>query len=144
MLTESGLNMGQFPSSKHFASWIGVCPGNNESAGKRKSGKTRKGNPALRRLLIQAAHAAARCKNSYLAAQYRRISSRGGPKKAAMAVAHSIAVIIYHILRDHTTYEDLGSNYFDERDREGTERRLVRRLQRLGYQVDLQPVSEAG
>jgi len=144
ILAETGLNMEQFPSSKHFASWIGVCPGQNESAGKRKSGKTRNGNPALRTLLVQAAHAAAHCNNSYLAAQYRRIASRGGPKKAAMAVAHSIAVIIYHILRDQTTYEDLGSNYFDERDRQHIEKRLVRRLQRLGYQVELQPTSQAG
>jgi transposase len=144
ILAETGLNMQQFPSSKHFASWIGVCPGQNESAGKRKSGKTRNGNPALRTLLVQAAHAAAHCNNSYLAAQYRRIASRGGPKKAAMAVAHSIAVIIYHILRDQTTYEDLGCNYFDERDRQHIEMRLVRRLQRLGYQVELQPTAQAG
>ena len=144
ILAEIGLNMNQFPSSKHFASWIGVCPGNNESAGKRKSGKTRRGNPALRSLLVQAAHAAAHCKESYLSAQYRRIASRGGPKKAAMAVAHSIAVIIYHILRDHTTYEDLGRDYFDQRDPKLVEKRLVRQLQRLGYQVELQPLPEAG
>lgn len=144
MLAETGLQMGQFPSAKHFASWIGVCPGNNESAGKRKSGKTRQGNPHLRRLLIQAAHAAAQSKKSYLAAQYRRIASRRGPKRAAMAVAHSIAVIIYHLLRDQTTYQDWGGNYFDERDRQATEKRLVRRLQRLGYQVELQPLPQTG
>jgi transposase len=144
ILAETGLQMGQFPSAKHFASWIGVCPGHHESAGKRKSGKTRQGNPHLRRLLIQAAHAAAHSKNSYLAAQYRRIASRRGPKRAAMAVAHSIAVIIYHILRDQTTYQDLGGNYFDERDRQATEKRLVRRLQRLGYQVELHPLPQTG
>lgn len=144
ILAESGLQMEQFPSAKHFASWAGVCPGNNESAGKRFSGKARKGNPHLRRLLIQAAHAAAHSKNSYLAAQYRRIARRRGPKRAVMAVAHSIAVIIYHILRNHTTYQDLGANYFDEHDRQVVEKHLVRRLQRLGYQVELQPLSEAG
>jgi transposase len=144
ILAESGLKMQQFPSAKHFASWIGICPGNNESAGKRKSGKTRNGNPALRCLLVQAAYAASRCKQSYLSAQFRRIASRGGPKKAAIAVAHSIAVIIYHILRDCTTYEDLGYNYLDQQDRNAVEKRLVRRLQRLGYEVDLRPASVSG
>jgi transposase len=120
-----------------LASWAGICPGNNESAGKRYSGKTRKGSPWFRQTLLEAAHGAAHTKNTYLAAQYHRLSARRGKKRALVAVAHSILVIAYHLLRSKQTYKDLGSNYFDQRDKEAVGKRLVHRLKTLGYEVDI-------
>ena len=117
-----------------------MCPGNHESAGKRLSGRTRKGNPWLRAALVQAAHAAGRTKHTYLAAQYRRLAARRGKKRAPVAVGHSILVIAYHLLRTRQRpYHDLGPGHFDQRDRERVERRLVRRLEALGYRVALEP-----
>src|SRR5258708_24376072 len=131
--------MQQFPTAGHLASWAGVCPGNHESAGNRLSGKTRTGNPWLRRLLIQAAHGAARQKNGYLAAQFRRIAARRGANRAGMAVAHSILVILYHLLSEGTSYEERGETFFEEQERQAAEKRLVRPLTRLGLQVALPP-----
>lgn len=138
-----GVDMSRFPSEKHLVSWAGICPGNNESAGKRKSGKTREGDPWLREALVEAAWAAARTRNTYLSAQYHRLAARRGKKRALVALAHTILVIIYHILSKGTTYRELGADYFDKLDKQGLKRRLVHRLEGLGYKVTLEEAAPA-
>lgn len=142
LLAEIGVDMSRFATAAHLASWAGMCPGNNESAGKRRSGKTRKGNRYLRAALTEAAHAAFRKKDSYLAAQGQRLTARRGRRRATIAVGHSILVMVYHLLKHpDSIYQDLGMHYFDCRDPERVERRLVQRLQALGYRVSLEPTA---
>jgi transposase len=138
IVAEIGIDMSRFPSANHLAAWAGVAPGNYESAGKRKSGRMRQGNRILKTVLNQAAHAAAHTKDTYLAAQAHHLAGRRGKKRAIMAVAHSILVIAYHLIQRQEPYRELGGNYFDQRSPEATAKRLVKRLERLGYQVSLQ------
>jgi transposase len=138
-----GLDMSRFPSDKHIASWMGLCPGNNESAGKRKSGKTRHGNHMAKTTLIQAAHSIAHSKGNYLSALYHRLASRKGAKKASVAVAHALLVIIYHMLKDGTRYSDLGGNFFDEVNQQAVIKRAAKRIEALGYKVTIEKATPA-
>lgn len=140
LVVELGPDAGAFPSAGHAASWVGMCPGNHESAGKRLSGRTRKGNQAVRTVLVEAAQAAGRKKNSYLQAQYHRLLARRGKKKAVIAVGHTILTIAYHLLRNPDSfYTDLGAHYFTQRDRDASVRHHVRGLEMAGYDVELKP-----
>lgn len=142
IIAEIGVDMSRFPTAGHLASWTGFCPGNNESAGKRRSGRTTRGSVWLRDVITQAAWAAARTKDSYLYAQFWRLAGRIGQRKAAVAVAHSIIVAIWHMLSDDTDYQDLGPDYFTRRmDPERAQRRLVRQLEALGLAVTVEPAA---
>jgi transposase len=138
LIAEIGVDMSAFPTAKHLASWAGVCPGNDESAGKRRSGRTRQGSKWLRGTLIEAARAAARTRDTYLNAQYHRVRARRGANRASLAVAHSLLVAVWHMLQTGETYLDPGGDYYTRRDPARTTRRLVAQLERLGHTVTLQ------
>ena len=138
IIAELGTDMSRFPTAAHAVSWAGLAPGKNESAGRNRSARAPKGNRHLKALLVQAAHTVARSNDNYLGAQFRRLAARRGKKRAAVAVARSILVIVYHMIRDGTAYADLGVDYFDKRNQAQTERRLVKRLEQLGYTVTLE------
>ena len=142
IIAEIGLDMTRFATSGHLASWAGMCPGNNESAGKRKGGKTRKGSIWLRRALTEAARAAARTKSTYLSAQYRRLVVRRGAKRAAIAVGHAILIIAYNLIKKGDTYRDLTPTHLDERRRHRVAQRALQQLRTLGYRVTITPPQE--
>jgi transposase len=143
VLAEIGTDMNVFGDARHLASWAALCPGNRESGGRRISGKTRQGNRYLRRALCQSAWAASHTKQSHLAALYRRVRSRRGEQKAIMAVAHQILTIIFHVVRDGSVYRELGASHYDQQNKPKVTRKLIERLQRLGYYVTLAPIEAA-
>jgi transposase len=143
LVAEMGANMDQFPTARHAAKWAGICPGNKESAGKRLSGKTPKGSVWLRRALCQAAWAASRTKNTYLAAQYHHLIPRKGKKKTIVAVAHTLLIMAYYIAKRQCPYRELGGDYLDRRNVDATQRRLVKKLRNLGYEVTLTPITSS-
>jgi len=141
LVAELGANMEQFPSAGHAASWTGICPGNNESAGKHYSGKTRSGNVWLKRTLCQVAWAAAHTRDTYFAAQFRRLAAKRGKKRAILAVAHSLLVTVYTMLDNHCEYRELGAHYFDKMNTDGLKRYCLKKLEAMGHRVILQPAA---
>lgn len=140
---EIGTDMSRFPTEGHLATWAGICPGNDESAGKRRSGKTPKGNTWLKGALVQAAWAASHTKGTYLSTFYRRLAARRGRKRALVALAHTMLGIMYHLQRNGTDYVDLGGDYFERRDKDKLTRHLINRLERLGLKVEVHPQDSA-
>ena len=143
ILAEIGRDMSRFPTAGHLIAWAGLCPGHNESAGKRKSSRLRKGAPWLKTMLVQCAWAAKRAKHSYYSAQFHRLCGRRGPQKAICAVAASILTAIYHMVQSGAPHRDLGADYFDRRTPEAKAKRLVAQLAKLGFAAQLQPLAEA-
>lgn len=137
ILAVIGTDMSRFPTAGHLASWAGLCPGNNESAGKRKTGRTTKGNCLLRETLITCAHAAILKKDTYFYAQFQRISAHRGKKRAYVAVAHSMLTAIYHMLKDGVVFKDLGADYYNQFNRERKINACLRKLERLGYRAEI-------
>jgi transposase len=143
IVSEIGVDMSRFPTDKHLSSWAGMCPGNNESAGKQKSGKTTKGSTYLRAALVQAGWAASHQKGTYLAAKYRRLVKRMGKKKALVAIGHNLLVIIYQMLKQRESYKELGEDYFDTKYQQGQRARLIRKLESLGLKVTVEELPSA-
>ena len=143
IVSEIGVDMSRFPTDKHLSSWAGMCPGNNESAGKQKSGKTTKGNTYLRAALVQAGWAASHQKGTYLAAKYKRLVKRMGKKKALVAIGHNLLVIIYQMLKQRESYKELGEDYFDTKYRQGQRTSLIRKLESLGLKVTVEELPSA-
>ena len=143
VVAEIGTDMSHWPNHEAMAAWAKICPGNNQSGGKRRSSSIGHGNQSLRGALVEAAYSAVRVKQSYFAALYHRVKTRRGAKRAIIAVAHAILVTIYHLLKDGTVYQDMGSDYFDRPDREAIAKRTVRQLERLGYKVTLEAPAAA-
>ena len=141
LLAEIGADMSRFASSRHLASWAGLCPGNHESAGKRRSGKSHRGNRWIKGVMTEIAWAATRTKNSYSAAQYRKLAGHRGKKRALVAVANSLLQAVWYMLMQRQTYKSLGADYYDRLHRKDLERSLIRRLEKLGHKVILQPAA---
>ncbi len=143
LIAEIGTDMEHFPTAGHLASWAGMCPGNDQSAGNHRSGRTTKGDRWLRQILTQAAWAASHTKATYLSAQYHRLAARRGKKRAIGALGHTLLTIVYHVLKRQTTYVELGADFLDRLDPDRLTRQLVKRLEKLGHKVTLEPRQEA-